>query len=71
MLRVIGMATSQVEIGHQTIEALLCAFPLKTLGSAQPRAHAPIAFGEFLKLDAFLERNELALSYAAADVLQL
>ena len=71
MLRIIGMAPSQVEIGHQAIKALLCAFPLKTLSSARPRAHAPIAFGEFLKVDAFLERNELALSKAAADVFQL
>ena len=65
------MTSPQVEIGHQAVEALLCAFPLKALRSAHPRAHAAIAFGKFLKVDAFLERNELALSEAAADVLQL
>ena len=55
MLRVVWMTSPQVEIGHQTVEALLRAFPLKTLRSAYPCAHAAIAFGEFLKVDAFLE----------------
>ena len=55
MLRVVWMTSPQVEIGHQAVEALLCAFPLKALRSARPSAHAAIAFGEFLKVDAFLE----------------
>ena len=55
MFRVVWMTSPQVEIGHQAVEALLCAFPLKALRSAHPRAHAAIAFGKFLKVDAFLE----------------
>ena len=70
VLRVIGMASPQVEIGHQTVEPLLRPFPLKALCSAHPCADAAIAIGEFLKVDAFLERNELTLGQAAADVLQ-
>ena len=55
MLRVVWMTSPQVEIGHQAVEALLCAFPLKTLRSTNLRAHATIAFGRFSKVDAFLE----------------
>ena len=64
------MTSPQVEIGHQAVEALLCSFPLKALRSARPRAHAAIAFGKFLKVDAFLEGYELTLGQTAADVLQ-
>ena len=64
------MTAPQVEIGDQAVEPLLCAFPLKPLRSAHPCAHAAITFGEFLKVNPFLERNELSLGQAAADVLQ-
>ncbi len=64
------MTSPQVEIGHQTVEALLSAFPLKMLRPAHLRAQAAIAFGQFLKVDAVLGRHELTLAQATADVLQ-
>ena len=55
MLGILWMASPQVEVGDQTVEPVLCAFPLKTLRSVHPCAHAAIAFGKFLKVDALLE----------------
>jgi len=64
------MTSPQVEISHQTVDPLLCAFPLKALRSAHPGADTPITIGKFLQVDPLLQRHELTLGQAAADVLQ-
>ena len=67
---VIWIASPKVQVSHEAIEPVLLSFSLVTLSSAHPRADAPIALSELLKVDTFLEGHELTLGQSPADVLK-